>query len=304
MIQGMEQVIEYESAASRLSYTVKRGGKRVKPDSAPTITIYNPSGAEILAATSMSALSAATNGFIAYDAQTGEFGIGETLTGGTSGATGKIVGDERSGAAGILRLENVDGTFQDDETITDSGSGSADADGTLYTTEYYYDVDASATSTYALGQNYRAEIVYEISSIAYKRLLYFDVVYYTMAHPIVTNEDMTILRAHWIAERPEEWTDWVPAINRAHAKLVRRIHSFNEQAADFVKHEQELWEIEFAFTCREIGLACGFEKEIQTTLDSAAESAWEQRGRLTINQDDDGDLELDKVTPFNSGFVR
>ena len=69
-----------------------------------------------------------------YDAQTANFTVGLVLTGGTSGATGRIIYDRDAGATGTLGLVNVAGTFQDNETITDSGSGSATANGTLSST--------------------------------------------------------------------------------------------------------------------------------------------------------------------------
>jgi hypothetical protein len=60
-----------------------------------------------------------------YDGQTGNFTVGMTVTGGTSGATGVIVEDIDGGAAGTLRLKTVTGTFQDNEAITDTGTGAA-----------------------------------------------------------------------------------------------------------------------------------------------------------------------------------
>ena len=74
---------------------------------------------------------------IDYDAETGAFTVGETLTGGTSGATGTIVKVIDNGTTGTLWINNVSGlSFTDNETITDSSTGSADADGveTLLTT--------------------------------------------------------------------------------------------------------------------------------------------------------------------------
>lgn len=65
-----------------------------------------------------------------YDAETGTFTAGLTLTGGTSSATATIVEVIDNGTTGTLRLKSVSGTFQDNETITDSSTGSADADGT------------------------------------------------------------------------------------------------------------------------------------------------------------------------------
>lgn len=60
-----------------------------------------------------------------YDAQTGNFTVGLTVTGGTSGATGVITADNDGGTTGTLTLSNIVGQFQDNETITDTSTGSA-----------------------------------------------------------------------------------------------------------------------------------------------------------------------------------
>lgn len=60
-----------------------------------------------------------------YDGQTGNFTVGLTVTGGTSGATGVIIADTDAGATGTLELSNIVGQFQDGETITDTSTGSA-----------------------------------------------------------------------------------------------------------------------------------------------------------------------------------
>jgi hypothetical protein len=62
---------------------------------------------------------------IAFDTQTGNFAIGQTVTGGTSSATGVIVSQTDAGATGTLRLKTVTGTFADNEIITDALTGSA-----------------------------------------------------------------------------------------------------------------------------------------------------------------------------------
>lgn len=67
---------------------------------------------------------------IDYDALTADFAIGETVTGGTSGASAEILGIVQTTATtGTLKIGAVtSGPFQDDETIT-SASGSATANG-------------------------------------------------------------------------------------------------------------------------------------------------------------------------------
>lgn len=72
---------------------------------------------------------------LAYDTQTGNFTVGNTLTGATSGATGRITADTDAGATGTLTLQDVVGTFVDNEIIGDGGTGSATANGALSTTD-------------------------------------------------------------------------------------------------------------------------------------------------------------------------
>lgn len=63
---------------------------------------------------------------IPYDAQTGNFTAGLTITGGTSGATAIIVIDDDDGATGTLTIRKISGVFADGEVITDTSTGSAD----------------------------------------------------------------------------------------------------------------------------------------------------------------------------------
>jgi len=64
---------------------------------------------------------------LAYDGQTANFTVGQTVTGGTSGATGVIVADTDAGATGTLGVIAVTGTFADNEVITDPLGGAATA---------------------------------------------------------------------------------------------------------------------------------------------------------------------------------
>lgn len=67
---------------------------------------------------------------LAYDSQTANFTLGNILTGATSGASGRIVADTDGGTTGTLTLQDVIGTFVDNEIITDDATGSATANGT------------------------------------------------------------------------------------------------------------------------------------------------------------------------------
>lgn len=66
-----------------------------------------------------------------YDQQTANFEIGQTLTGETSGATGRILADEDRGRDGNLTLTGVEGEFVEGERIFDEQGGSAIAAGPL-----------------------------------------------------------------------------------------------------------------------------------------------------------------------------
>ena len=66
-----------------------------------------------------------------YKAQAVNFTIGAVLTGGTSGASGRIIGDTDAGVTGTLVLKSIVGAFLDNEPLTDSSGGAATCDGVL-----------------------------------------------------------------------------------------------------------------------------------------------------------------------------
>lgn len=68
---------------------------------------------------------------LAYDTQTGNFTVGDVITGATSGAKARIIADADSGATGTLTLQDIVGTFQDNEAIADTGTGAALVNGSI-----------------------------------------------------------------------------------------------------------------------------------------------------------------------------
>lgn len=70
-------------------------------------------------------------GSLQYMSQTVNFTAGNILTGQTSKATARIAADNDLGATGTLTLQDIVGTFLDNEIITDTGGGSANANGTV-----------------------------------------------------------------------------------------------------------------------------------------------------------------------------
>lgn len=68
---------------------------------------------------------------LAYDTQTGNFTVGNVLTGGTSGATARIVADSDGGVTGTLSIQDIRGVFVDNEILTDGSTGSATCNGSV-----------------------------------------------------------------------------------------------------------------------------------------------------------------------------
>ncbi|MFC1599681.1 beta strand repeat-containing protein [Patescibacteria group bacterium] len=98
----------------------------------------NPSGTN---QTDLASADAAVH----FDTQTANFTIGQTLTGGTSGATGTITAIDDYGTMGTVIFTPVSGRFQNNETITDGLGGSATSDsGSLDDTFDRVEVDDNA----------------------------------------------------------------------------------------------------------------------------------------------------------------
>ena len=68
-------------------------------------------------------------GAVAYDGQSTNFTVGHVITGGTSGATGTLVEQTDGGATGTLILADIVGAFENNDALTDEGSGDGDATG-------------------------------------------------------------------------------------------------------------------------------------------------------------------------------
>jgi hypothetical protein len=92
-----------------------------------------------------------------YDAATGAFTAGNVVTGQTSGATARLTAVVPSGSSGTLTLQDVDGTFLNNEIITDTGTGSANVNGAIVigtvwlgtpVTYYSYHYDSSWSAVF------------------------------------------------------------------------------------------------------------------------------------------------------------
>jgi Tfp pilus tip-associated adhesin PilY1 len=79
---------------------------------------------------------APSTGSLCYDGLTGAFSVGETVTGGTSGATGAVAAVNADAGipstSGCLELDTISGTFQDNEALTSGAGGAATVNGRLF----------------------------------------------------------------------------------------------------------------------------------------------------------------------------
>ncbi len=85
-------------------------------------------------ATALATAVTNTAGTLDYDGQTGDFTVGEIVTGGTSGAVGEVASDADGGTDGTLTLIGIVGVFQNNETLVGDVTGAAVVDGTLAAT--------------------------------------------------------------------------------------------------------------------------------------------------------------------------
>lgn len=105
---------------------------------------------------------------LAYDAQSAAFTVGSRLYNKNKTASGIITVDADGGTTGTLTLNNVIGTFTDNEAIFDEAGGAAIVNGTLTEASTWYQKSSIAVSggtgtvslleyTQAATGNYRIE---------------------------------------------------------------------------------------------------------------------------------------------------
>lgn len=80
---------------------------------------------------------------LAFNLQTDNFTAGATVSGGTSGATARIIAVTQAAGSGTLTLGDITGTFVTGEVLTDDEGGYARADGTISTSNASMDAGGS-----------------------------------------------------------------------------------------------------------------------------------------------------------------
>lgn len=306
-IEGMIQEVQYKpetGQTSRLYHRVKSGAVDFASDAVPTIEINSPGGTELVAATNMSWPEVSSGiGFLNYDAVAVALTVGLVVTGGTSGHEGMIDSiNAISATEGVIKLTGITGAFQNNETLTDTGSGSVTVAGTAHSSIAYYDLDASSTDNYPASESFRADVVFAHATVADRRSFFFDCVMYPFNETLVSSEEIDERHPDWIRRKPKSATDssktvdWSTAIEAAHAEIARRIRGKGKRAHAIIKSE-ELYPYEFAFAEAEIAMRTAKFTESETTkIKKAAQALWDSMG--VIYYENDNTEEADSGGPL------
>lgn len=291
-IDGKIQSIRAASG-QRLFFPIRVDGQDRAPDSAPTITVYQPNGTAIVTDQTMTMVPVENRGFLSFDSLTSRFEIGRLLTGGTSWATGLIRSIRSSGDSGDLGLVDVFKSFDDNETITDSADGSADANGELWSSVYYYDLDASALD---LGVNHFARVAFSVDSRDYSEPFYFDVVQYPYS-PLVTSRMIDDRHPDWRAARDEYTPDWTDAINAGHARVSSLVRGLGRRA-EFIVVREQLFPIELAAVESEIARnLAGLPAEDRDQIEGRFADEWTRRPMFDyVELDDDDEIDTEPIS--------
>jgi hypothetical protein len=283
--RGLRQCLRYNDAAARLRYTLTDDSAlEVVPSSGSVAcTLYKPDGTGLAAAANMTAETPGKIGFLKYDAQTVEFTVGEVVTG-AGGSKGTIISQTKAGTAGVLYLNGCDGVFVNNEALTGSAGGAATADGVLFSCTYYLDVATSGSTTeYAVGEGYRAHIVWTTGSVITREVL-FDIAYYPATPPLVSSQEIDNLYPTLVRQR-KLWQDWEPAITMAHSEILHRVNQMGELAQQFIGRETDLWRVELDFCLAQIAASMGFDLAVQDRLQKQAEASWASLGPVRKSTD-------------------
>jgi hypothetical protein len=294
-LEGFVQEARFSSSAARLQYKVRHEGSETASDAVPNIAIYEPDGDTRVSTTSMTWKSASSGtGWLNYDGASASFSADDVVTGGTSGHTGTVASVRDLGSNdGVIKLTSLTGGFQDNENLIVSSTTIGQANGTAHTAVAYYDLDASATSTYTAGEDYYFTVSYDIGSRSFLQYEYFDIVLYPFDDPLVTSELIDDLHPDWLRSHPDgtsgTWDKW---IERAHVEIARRIRAAGKRARCIIKRA-ELQPYELAEAEALIAEALRFDEQERMRWRKKADSLWYSKGEFAYEDDDDADIEAD-----------
>lgn len=161
------------------------------------------------------------------------------------------------------------------------------------TSWYYYDIDASSTTSYALGLNYQAEITFDVNALEHIDRMIFDVVRWPIREPLLTSEEIDTKRPIWAASRPVEWgKDWSEPIKDAHREMVDDLRGIMGANGEFLRPElvltrAKLYTVALKYTYALIAEGLGLTEDQINTYLIARNNAIDVMGPTAVDYDND-----------------
>jgi hypothetical protein len=133
--------VDEENCTNAIRFEGSLSNSSLWPDTWLDISVNAEKSCSVSRVTSRGA-----GGFLSYDTQTAAFTLGAVLTGGTSGATARILNVYDSSTTGVLLVSLPTGTFLNDEPITDTAGGAALVNGSVSTNNAVIDVRGGSSA--------------------------------------------------------------------------------------------------------------------------------------------------------------
>lgn len=131
MIDTVDSLLSISGWVSYIDTQYPDSGSALTVSASTDTALPNNAGTKIETYKPLDITQFYTPNSLFYDNGSSSFTIGETITGGTSGATATIIDIAGNSTSGMLYIDNVSGTFANNEALTDGATGSALVNGTL-----------------------------------------------------------------------------------------------------------------------------------------------------------------------------
>jgi hypothetical protein len=330
MIEGLTQAIRYGVADQRLHFKLRHEGSEAQPDLTGTYTNgrmdlsdytdnidsileFNTAGVSALDWTlqieetgsdSISVNSVLKQIYITFDDGVTTVADVETLIGTLAGGD-DVVDVLTPGTAGSVLTAADD---QAREAVFTLGDGRPSVtifnpagDQVLAITEltkvsgnqwWYVDVDATGTTVWDIGFNYRAQIDFYVGAVPVQDNVMVDVIMWPFNETLITTEEIDRLHPAWSGKRPNDWQDWTEAIEMAHLKVARDLRNLQDSHGSYVYPSQildrsQVRMIALAYTEEQIAESIRMRDEVVTKFNERSVNALENFNRFLMDVDDD-----------------
>lgn len=157
---------------------------------------------------------------------------------------------------------------------------------------WYVEIDASATDTWELGFNYRAQVDFIVETVPVQDNFLVDVVMWPFNEPLVTTEEIDRMHPAWIGKRPSDWQDWTEAIEMAHLRLSKDLRNLRDGNGNYIYPNRildrgDVRMIAIAYTKAQIAESIRMKEETIERYDMKAVAAFENFNKLLMIEGDD-----------------